>query len=77
MNKEEMVAFEGHVARFHVGDWVLMKGRSKASRKEAMEELFSRVHALADRCRAETEEERVRAEKRAAEAGQQSVGEGS
>jgi hypothetical protein len=76
-NKEEKVVFEGHVARFHVGDWGLMKGRSKASRKEAMEELFSRVHTLAERYRAEAEEERARAEKRATEVDQRIAGEGS
>jgi hypothetical protein len=76
MNKEETVVFDGHVARFHVGDWVLIKGRSKGSRKEAMEVLFSRVHTLAERVRVEADEERLRAEKRAAEVGQD-AGEGS
>jgi hypothetical protein len=71
MNKEENVVFEGHVTRFHVGDWVLMKGRSKASRKEAMEKSFSGVHMLAERYHAEAEEER------ATEVDQRIAGEGS
>jgi hypothetical protein len=44
--------FVGHIARFHVGDFVLMKGHSVDSASGAMANLFSKVHELAEWFRA-------------------------
>jgi hypothetical protein len=46
-----------------------MKGTTKESGKQAMEELFARVHTLAEKYRAEDEKEHERLEKRAAATG--------
>ncbi|KAI4683942.1 uncharacterized protein J4E84_006782 [Alternaria hordeiaustralica] len=76
------VRWEGHVARFLVGEWTLAKGKSDVSEREAMIALFDRVHMLAERFRemdeekrkkdeaerAKNEEERIAREKEAGEA---------
>jgi hypothetical protein len=64
LSNDDRVAFDGHVARFRVGEWTLAKGRSKESRKEAMGELFERVHMLAEKYRTEEEEVRKKDEER-------------
>ncbi|KAI4650324.1 uncharacterized protein J4E79_009593 [Alternaria viburni] len=64
VNNTDDVRFDGFVARFQVGDWTLMKGRSTESKRQAMIELFARVHSLAQKYREKDEEDRVKAEER-------------
>jgi hypothetical protein len=52
--------FEGHVARVLVGEWTLAKGRSKVGEREAVMELFARVHRLAEEWRRKDGEARDR-----------------
>ncbi|KAI4665357.1 uncharacterized protein J4E78_002817 [Alternaria triticimaculans] len=56
------VRWEGHVARFLVGDWTLAKGQSVVSEREAMIALFYRVHRLAESYREMDEEKRKKDE---------------
>ena len=64
VNNTDDVRFDGFVARFQVGEWTLMKGRSTESTRQAMVELFARVHSLAQKYREKDEEDRVKAEER-------------
>ncbi|KAI4906504.1 hypothetical protein J4E90_010397 [Alternaria incomplexa] len=64
VNNTDDVRFDGFVARFQVGEWTLMKGRSTESERQAMVELFARVHSLAQKYREKDEEDRVKAEER-------------
>ncbi|KAI4614491.1 hypothetical protein J4E83_007145 [Alternaria metachromatica] len=56
------VRWEGHVARFLVGEWTLAKGQSDVSEREAMMALFDRVHMLAESYREMDEEKRKKDE---------------
>ena len=64
VNNTDDVRFDGFVARFQVGDWTLMKGRSTESERQAMIELFARLHSLAEEYREKDEADRVKTEER-------------
>jgi len=64
VNNTDDVRFDGFVARFQVGEWTLMKGRSTESKRQAMIELFARLHSMAEEYRAKDEADRVQAEER-------------
>ncbi|KAI4715124.1 hypothetical protein J4E89_000810 [Alternaria sp. Ai002NY15] len=64
VNNTDDVRFDGFVARFQVGDWTLMKGRSTESKRQAMIKLFARVHSLAQKYREKDKEDLVKAEER-------------
>ncbi|KAI4954042.1 hypothetical protein J4E91_001751 [Alternaria rosae] len=64
VNNTDGVVFEGFVARFQIGEWTLMKGRSTESERQAMIQLFARVHNLAQEYREKGEAERVKDEEK-------------